>query len=179
MAEKATIARPYARAAFAHARAAGALPRWSETLGIATAVVTDARVAELLGNPRVAPAELVRFIVDIAGTERASADVQNFLTTLAESRRLALLPEVAAMFETMRAEIENIADVEIVSAVELSEAQRQRLAGALKKRMGTDVRLHCSVDPKLIGGAVVRSQDLVIDGSLDARLKRLAGELAN
>lgn len=179
MAEKATIARPYARAAFAHARAQGSLPRWSEALGVASTVVTDPRVAELLDNPRVAPEELVRFIVDIAGPARADAEVQNFLMTLASSRRLAYLPEVAAMYEVLRAEIENIADVEIVSAVELSDAQRQRLAGALKKRMGREVRMQCSVDPRLIGGAIVRSQDLVIDGSLNARLKRLATELAN
>lgn len=179
MAEKATIARPYARAAFAHARAAGSLPRWSEALAIASAVVIDPQVAELLDNPRVTPAELVGFIVDIAGTARADADVQNFLSTLAESRRLGLLPEVTALFEILRAETENIADVEIVSAIELTEAQRQRLAAALKKRMGREVRLHCSVDPQLLGGAIVRSRDLVIDGSLDARLQRLSAELAN
>lgn len=179
MAEKATIARPYARAAFAHARAGNNLPRWSEALALATAVVSDPKVTELLDNPRVTPAELVDFIVDIAGPARADAQVKNFLATLAEGRRLALLPEVTAMFEALRAEIENIADVEIVSAVELTGAQRERLAAALRKRMGREVRLSCSVDPKLIGGAIVRSRDLVIDGSLEARLQRLSAELAN
>lgn len=178
MAEKATIARPYARAAFAYAREQGALARWSEALGVASAVVGDPRIAGLLGNPKVTPEELVDLICDIAGST-AGDEVRNFLATVAASRRLALLPEIATMFEVMRADIENVADVEVVSAVELDDAQRQRLAGALRKRFGRDVRLHCSVDARLVGGAVVRSRDLVIDGSLDARLKRLAAELTN
>lgn len=176
MAEKATIARPYAKAAFAHAREQRDLPRWSEALAIASAVVEDPRVQNLLGNPRVTTQELVDLIAGIAGT-KVDATVRNFLGTLAEARRLELLPEITAMFEVMRADIENIADVEIVSAVELNDHQKARLAGALGKRLNRQIRLHCSVDPRLVGGAIVRSADLVIDGSLDARLKRLATEL--
>ena len=178
MAEKATIARPYAKAAFVHAREQGNLPRWSKVLATASAVVTDTRVARLLGNPGVTPEELVDLLGDISGVGD-DATVRNYLSALAANRRLALLPEIAAMFEVMRADIENVADVQVVSAVVLDEAQRQRLAGALKKRLGRDIRLHCSVDPALLGGAVIRSQDLVIDGSLDARLKRLTTELTN
>ncbi len=178
MAEKATIARPYARAAFAHARAQNNLPRWSEVLRLASAVVTDARVAKLIGSPKVKPEEIVNLLLDISGSS-TDATVRNYLSTLASNRRLALLPEIAAMFEVMRADIENVADVQVVSAVELDPAQQQRLAGALKKRLKREVRLHCSVDPALIGGAIIRSQDLVIDGSLDARLKRLTTELTN
>lgn len=178
MAEKATIARPYAKAAFAHAREQGNLPRWSEVLATASAVVTDSRVVGLLDSPKVTPEALVTLLVDIGGVS-ADPAVRNFLATLAENRRLGLLPEIAAMFEVMRADIENVTDVEIVSAIELSEAQRVRLAGALKKRLSREIRLHCSVNPALIGGAIIRSHDLVIDGSLDARLKRLTTELTN
>ena len=81
------------------------------------------------------------------------------------------------MFETLRAEIENVADVQVVSAVQLEEAQRQRLAKALKQRLKRDVRLHCEVAPALIGGAVVRMGDFVIDGSLKARIERLASAM--
>jgi F-type H+-transporting ATPase subunit delta len=178
MAEKATIARPYAKAAFAHAREQGNLSRWSEVLATSSAVVSDPRVAGLLGNPKVTPDELVTLLVDIGGIG-SDATLRNYITTLAANRRLALLPEIAAMFEVMRADIENVADVQVVSAVELDDAQRQRLAGALKKRLRRDVRLHCSVEASLIGGAIIRSQDLVIDGSLSARLKRLTTELTN
>jgi F-type H+-transporting ATPase subunit delta len=82
------------------------------------------------------------------------------------------------MFEEMRNQVENVAEVNVTSAVALSDAQRQRLSDALKKRLKKDVRLHCDIDASLIGGAVIRSGDLVIDGSLRARLQGLASAMA-
>jgi F-type H+-transporting ATPase subunit delta len=176
MAEKATIARPYARAAFEHARAGGALQRWSELLGLASAVVSDERVHKLLSNPRVTPEDLAGLVADVA---RAAPDEDgaNFIRTLAANRRLGLLPEIASAYELLRADVENTADVEVVSAVPLDNAQRDRLAGALAKRLKREVRISCSVDASLLGGAIVRSADLVIDGSLRAQLERLATEM--
>lgn len=180
MAEKVTIARPYAKAAFEYARESNALGRWSGTLATASLVVADERVAKLLSNPRVTPDELVGLIAGlIADTAGNGLDERsrNFLNTLAQNRRLDLLPQIAAIYEVLRAEVENTADVQVISAVPLDEAQRQRLTTALKKRLGREVRLHCDIDASLIGGAVVRSGDLVIDGSLKARLERLAGAI--
>jgi F-type H+-transporting ATPase subunit delta len=173
MAEKATIARPYARAAFAFAREASALAVWSEALAGAAAVVGDARISRLIGNPKIAAAQLIDLIAEILGG-KLDAKVRNFLEELARNRRLGVLPQIADMFEAMRAEIENIADVQVTSAEALNDAQKQRLASVLKKRLQREVRLHCDVDAALIGGAIVRSGDLVIDGSLRARLERLA-----
>ncbi|HEY0939087.1 MAG TPA: F0F1 ATP synthase subunit delta [Steroidobacter sp.] len=178
MAEKATIARPYAKAAFEVARDHNAFERWSTVLATASSVVQDERVARLLTSPRVKPEELSGLIADIA-SESMDERTRNFLATLAANRRLGLLPEIASMYEAMRAEAENIADVQVVSATELSDAQKQRLAAALKKRLQRDVRLHCEVDASLIGGAIVRAGDFVIDGSLKARLDRLAAEMSH
>lgn len=178
MAEKITIARPYAKATFELAREGNAYARWSQILASASAVVADERVARLLSSPRVTSAEIVQLLAEASG----SADDEqgrNFFNTLAQNRRLGLLPEIAQIYETMRADVENVADVNVVSAVQLDEAQRQRLASALKKRLRRDVRLHCEVDPSLIGGAVVRSGDFVIDGSLKARLDRLAAQITH
>jgi F-type H+-transporting ATPase subunit delta len=179
MAEKATIARPYARAAFAHASEHKDLARWSELLSAASVVVSDERVAKLLSNPKVPPTELVELIVEAVGAAGPSEQGRNFLNTLAANRRLDLLPEISSIFEKLRAELENIADVQVTSAVELSAEQRERLASALKKRLKREVRLHCNVDASLLGGAIVRCDDLVIDGSLKARLERLAGQLVH
>ena len=178
MAEKATIARPYAKAAFESARAHKNFGRWSETLAIAAGVVADERVAKLLTSPRVKPADLISLIAEAAGGA-IDQHIRNFLVTLAENRRLGLLPEIAAMYEHLRADVENVADVHIVSAAPLADAQRERLAAALKRRLQREVRLHCAVDASLIGGAVVRSGDFVIDGSLKARLERLASAMVD
>jgi F-type H+-transporting ATPase subunit delta len=177
MAERVTIARPYAKAAFGYAREHGNFAQWSDALNVAASVVADENVARLLGNPRVTPRELVDLIGDVGGAA-IDAQVRNFLDALATNRRLNLLPDVAALYELLRAEVENVADVQVTSAVPLDEAQRQRLTAALRKRLKRDVRLHCDVDAALIGGAIVRCGDLVIDGSLRARLERLATEIA-
>jgi F-type H+-transporting ATPase subunit delta len=178
MAEKATIARPYAKAAFQSARRHNALDRWSTVLATASSVVQDERVAPLLLNPRVTSEQLSGLIADISG-EALDDQSRNFIATLASNRRLALLPDIAAMFEALRAEAENTADVQVVSAVQLNDAQKQRLAAALKTRLKREVRLHCEVDESLLGGAVVRAGDFVIDGSLKARLDRLAVEMSS
>jgi F-type H+-transporting ATPase subunit delta len=178
MAEKVTIARPYAKAAFAYARERDAFAHWSTVLSTASAVVSDPQVEKLLSSPRVSPQHLVDLIAGVIG---GSLDEQgkNFLNTLAQNRRLVLLPEIAAMYETLRAEIEQVADVHISSAVALDATQRDRLANSLKKRLRREIRLHESVDPSLIGGAIVRTGDMVIDGSLKARLDRLATDIAH
>ena len=174
MAEKVTLARPYARAAFEAAREHKDYDRWSQMLAAAATTVADARVVKLLSSPRVQPTDLVELIVAANGADERG---RNFLGTLAQNRRLGVLPEVAAIYEELRAEVENITDVHVTSAVELDEAQRARLAAALKKRLKREVRLHTAVDAGLIGGAIVRAGDFVIDGSLRARLERLASQI--
>ena len=177
MAERATIARPYAKAAFAYARTAGALAEWSEGLNAAAEIVADARVAALVGNPQWTAAGLTEFIGGVAGA-RLDAAMRNFVAVLAENRRLPLLPEIAAHYEVLRAQIENTVDVEVVSAVALDAAQTETLRQALDKRLKRRVRMQNRVDPTLLGGAVIRAGDLVIDGSLKGRLERLGTELA-
>jgi F-type H+-transporting ATPase subunit delta len=172
MVEKVTVARPYAKAAFEIARENSDFTRWSDILAAAAAVVQDARVAKLLSNPRVQPSELIDLIAEASG-KALDESGRNFLNTLAHNRRLGVLPQVAAYYEELRAEVENVADVHVTSAAELDSAQRARLSAALRKRLKREIRLHCAVDAALIGGAIVRSGDFVMDGSLRGRLERL------
>lgn len=175
MAEKATIARPYARAAFDFARPRDALAAWSAALAAAAQVVTDPRVAPLLTSPQVRPQQLVGLVAEAAGAPQGP--VRNFLDLLAENGRLGFLPEIAAQYEVLRTEAEKVADVEVISAMELDGAQQERLAKALRSRLGREIRMHTRTDASLIGGAIVRAGDLVIDGSLKGRLERLASEM--
>ena len=178
MAERATIARPYAKAAFEYARDAHAYPRWSAGLAVAAQVVADPRVAELTKNPRVAAGELVELVTEIEGP-KPDPGFQNFVRLLAENRRLLLLPEIAALYEALRAAAEGTVDVEVISAVALNAEQSAKLEQALITRLKRKVRMQNSVDAALLGGAVVRAGDLVIDGSLKGRLERLATDLTS
>lgn len=172
MAEKATIARPYAQAAFDYAHAAGTLADWSVLLEAGAQVAGDERVARLLGSPHVTAAQLTDLFLEAA---RASdLPRRNFIATLAANGRLGLLPEIADQFARLRAEVENRVDVELVSALPVAAEQEKRLVEALRRRLGREVVLTTRLDAGLIGGAVVRAGDLVIDGSLRGRLERLA-----
>ena len=176
MAERATIARPYAKAAFEYAREANAFAAWSQGLRSAAQIVADPSVAPLTKSPQWPLANLVSLITDVAGA-KLDAGMQNFVRVLAENHRLLLLPEIAAHYEELRAAVENTLDVEVISAVTLSDAQADKLKQALSARLKRTVRMQNSVDSTLLGGAVVRAGDLVIDGSLKGRLERLATDL--
>jgi F-type H+-transporting ATPase subunit delta len=176
MADRITIARPYARAAFAAARGHERLAPWSEALHVAAEVVRDPRVRRLLGNPRVTPEQLAQLVSGIAGASLGDEGA-NFVRMLAVNRRLAYLPEISALFDELKDAAQGVADVTVTSAAALDASQQQKLAAALHRRLKRTVRLHCAIDPALIGGAVLRSGDLVIDGSLRTRLDRIAYEL--
>jgi len=176
MADRLTIARPYARAAFEEARQNGGLAPWSQALQAAALVVKDPRVATLLDDPRVTPAELAQLVDDIAAAPLGEQGA-NFVRTLADNHRLGYLPEIAEIFGTLKDDVEGVADVTLTSAAALGEAQRDKLQAALERRLKRKVRLHCRTDPALIGGAVLQAGDLVIDGSLRTRLERIAYEL--
>ncbi len=176
MAERATIARPYAKAAFEYAQGAGDLAAWSRALATAGEIVADPRVAALIRNPLCTAADLAGLVTGVAGSVLDPGMV-NFVRVLAENRRLILLPEIAAQYEALRSAVENTVDVEVVSAVELDAAQQDKLAAAMSTRLKRRVRMHARVDAALLGGAVLNAGDMVIDGSLKGRLERLAAEL--
>jgi F-type H+-transporting ATPase subunit delta len=176
MAERATIARPYAKAAFAVAREQGTLGRWSRWLQAARDVVESDEFQKLERSPGVSTGQLEALIADICAADLEDSG-RAFLRLLTENGRLDFLPEIAARFKELEAEDSNVAEVEIVSATALDERQKERLAAALRARLSREVRLSCAVDPALLGGAVVRSGDMLIDGSLRGKLERLETEL--
>jgi F-type H+-transporting ATPase subunit delta len=178
MAERITIARPYAKAVFQQARSQKRLPQWSEALRLAASIIADPRVGALVGNPGVSNVQLVELVTGVAG-KGLDGEARNLIATLAANRRLGFLPEIAARYEQLRAEAERTVDVTVTSAVELSGKQQQQFTAALRKRLDREVRLHCRIDPGLLGGAVVRAGDLVIDGSVRAGLAQLANTAAS
>ena len=104
---------------------------------------------------------------------------KNFIRLLAENDRLALLPDVAGIYESLRAEAEGEIEAHVTSAFELKPDQSDRIAEALAKRLNRKVKIVSSVDKELIGGAIIKAGDLVIDGSLKGRLGKLNQSLAN
>lgn len=175
MSQAMTLARPYARAAFAVARDASRLPAWSDALGFAARVAADPQVAALLGNPKLTRDDaLVLLAPDAAGEE-----FSNFLGLLFDNRRLGLLPEIAGLFDELRFEAERVVRARVTSAVALPAAELETIKAALRRRFGREVEVETAVDPSLLGGAVIDAGDVVIDGSLKGKLGRLQAALAH
>jgi F-type H+-transporting ATPase subunit delta len=176
MTDKTTIARPYARAAFEEAKGHGGLGTWSDALAAGAQAVRDPRVVPLLDNPKVSRNELAQLIIAVAAGKLDEIG-GNFIRTLADNQRLAILPEISVLFDELKNDAEGVAEVTITSAQPLTDSQAKVLQDALNRRLQREVRLHTRIDPALIGGAVIRSGDLVIDGSLKGRLERIAHEM--
>lgn len=176
MAEKITIARPYALAAFDLAKSAGELKGWSDMLQMIAAVTSDATMQDLISNPSVSRDKLVGLILDVCDTH-LDKQGQNFVRVLGENKRLNIVTEIATIYEQHRAEAEKVIEAEVVSAFALSDAQQMQFTEALKKRLGRDVNLVTRVDESMVGGAVVRAGDLVIDGSVTSQLHKLSHAL--
>ncbi len=177
MAQETTVARPYAEAAFELAREADALAGWADGLALAATVVADERVDAVLGNPRVDDERKAGLILEVCG-DALDLQQRNFIRLLVERDRITLLPEIRHQFDLFRAEHEKTLRAELIAAQPVDDAVRDRLARALSERLDREVSLETRLDESLIGGAVVRAGDLVIDGSVRGRLARLTGALS-
>jgi len=156
----------------------GVLSDWNAMLSNAAMIVANADIRELISNPGVSQTEVVKLIIE-AGGDSFGTEFVHFLQVLADNERLSLLPEVTAMFKQLRQAEEKQLAVKVVSAVELSADQQQRMQAALAKRYDREIELHATVDPALIGGAIIHAGDMVIDGSLRGELDKLAVQLAD
>ncbi len=171
-----TLARPYAKAAFEFASAAGRIDAWSGMLSLAAVAVDVPQVAVLLKNPRLTSESKVKTLVQLFGSDIDEA-FRNFVSTLGENDRLDVLPMIRELFEELKAEAEKTLDVEVQTAFELTPAQLQTLAAALSKRLDRTVNPQQVVNPALIGGVVIRAGDVVVDGSVRGKLSQLAESL--
>jgi F-type H+-transporting ATPase subunit delta len=176
MSQSLTLARPYARAVFALATEHGRLPQWSGQLGFAARAVAEPGVQTLLGDPGLEAGVLAGLLTPPGDVDPTFAQ---FLAVLADNRRLALLPEIAGLFDAQRAEAEHIVKATITSAQALDAGELGKIRDALRKRFGREVELSTAVDEALIGGAVIDAGDVVIDGSLRTKLARLGAALAH
>jgi F-type H+-transporting ATPase subunit delta len=176
MAELATLARPYARAVFDLAKSNGALDQWSRMLSLLTGASAEGSVRRMLESPDL-PAEVkAHRLAEVCG-DLLNDRAKNFVALLAHNKRLGVIEEIREQFEARKAEEERVLDVEVVTAYELSARQSELLRQALARKFEREVNLTGRVDRRVIGGAVIRAGDTVIDGSLRGRLDKLAESL--
>ena len=177
MSELTTAARPYARAVFEMAQESGNLAGWSEQLAALAQVLSSEDSAALLKNPRLSQDQKIQVITEALGSA-VNDDGKNLLRVLGENNRFILVPEVSRLYEEFKAQAEGAIEAEVTAAMELTAAQQNAIAAALQKRLGREVKLVTKLDPSLMAGAIVRAGDLVIDGSIQSRLKDMKAALS-
>ena len=168
-----TAARPYAKAVFELARDSGKFDDWSNRLAVLGAIVGHPDMQERLEAPSLTQEDAAKMVEMVASDVVNDNDSRNFIRLLAENDRMKMLGDISSLYEQLRAEAEGEIEANVVSAFDLTDAQRDKMAEALSRRLDRKVRIVSSVDKDLIGGAIIRAGDLVIDGSVKGRLEKM------
>ena len=176
MAELATLARPYANAVFDLAKSSNTLDQWSHMIAVLATASTHEKVRQMLDSPDLPAEAKAHRLVSICG-DVLNDRARNLVRLLARNKRLNVIEEIREQFEARKAEEERVLDVEVITAYELSAEQSGRLREALRRKFEREVNLTGRVDRDVLGGAVIRAGDTVIDASLRGRLDRLAESL--
>jgi F-type H+-transporting ATPase subunit delta len=177
MGEFTTAARPYAKAVFELAQVSDRFESWSEMLSFMAAVAHDSTMRAVLDSPSLTNKQAVDIFTSVC-KEQLDQQGENFVKLLAENRRLTILPDIAALFAFYRSEAEGKLEAEVVSAKKLKEKELTAITVALEKRLGRNVVVTARTDPALLGGAIIRAGDLVIDGSIRGKLDKLAAAVS-
>jgi len=176
MAELTTIARPYAQAVFKHAQENDRQEQWSTMLMTAAAVIQDPALREVMSGARLSREQITDMLIDVCA-DALDEQGRNLVHLLDENDKLTLLPEIATVYEHYRAEAEQTIEAEMVSAFPVSEVQQKNITAALAKKLGSKVNLDVVVDQTLLGGAIIRAGDMIIDGSVQGKLSKLASAM--
>ena len=177
MQENTTLARPYAVAAFEQARDEDKLKDWSAMLRVLSQVISDPQMQVILDNPRLNSTTLMDIMLAVCGNYLTDYG-KNFVKVLVNTRRLQLASHIYILFEQKRMVAEGVAEVEVTSAYPLEPDQQQKIVNAMSKRLGKKIDISTRTDKSLIGGAVIRAGDSVIDASIRGKLKHLGNTLA-
>jgi len=178
MSEQISLARPYAKAIFELARDAGEYAGWSEQLELLAMIARDAAMIEVINNPDVSEQQLAELIIDVAG-DQLNQQGRNLVKLLARNDRVSAVADINQQFLVLRDDAEQMIEAQLITASEVDEAQKKKIEVALSNRLGKQIKLEARVDESLIGGAIVRAGDWVVDGSVKAQLQELVGAISS
>lgn len=176
MAEAATLARPYALAAFDIARESDRFDHWSRVLEQLSLVTRTPDIREYLSSPVHTTAAKASMVIDLLEDD-LTENTKRFVRVLAENQRLDLIPKIHATFEELLAEEQKTLAVEVTTAVELTPDEIKAFDDALTRKYQREINLSIKVDPDIVGGALIRAGDSVLDGTIRGKLEKLQTSL--
>jgi len=172
----AAIARAYATALFEAADAAGTVERTGADLRAFVQALADSpALAGVVFNPQVEPSAKARVVREVMGSaDRLAAGV---VGVMLGKGRLTLVADVADQYERFVAQAEHVVEVQVTTAVPVDDGVERLISDRVRRSTGGEPRLTMRVDPDILGGLVLRVDDLLVDGSLRSRLQQLDGRL--
>tara|TARA_B100001093_G_scaffold520198_1_gene613561 strand:- start:4023 stop:4559 length:537 start_codon:yes stop_codon:yes gene_type:complete len=177
MAELETLARPYSKAAFEFAAQSSQMEHWGSCLSTLARVVEQPNFVMLLSSPDFTTSRASEILFKICD-EIIEEHIKNFISILVENRRLTLLPIIFRQFERLKSAYDKTVNVNVTVARAIDLDQQNRLSEVLSVKLVANINMQVHIDKDLIGGAIIRAGDTVIDGSIRGRLVKLA-ELLN
>lgn len=167
-----SIARPYAQAAYEFALEKKELPQWGTMLRIATESIQQPEVSKAFESMQVSPEQWLLLMKEVL-MPWLNEYRTNFLRLLTENQRLFVLPFIYEFFKEYEARDNQASEVEVITAVPLDGKHQQKLIDKLVQVLKQQVSLRCLIDETILGGAIIRAGDKVIDGSIRGQLNRL------
>lgn len=183
MATHFTTARPYAKAVFADAQDNKLLTPWSQVMQALAVIAEDKRIQQVSMDPNVSDQETTQLFCDVVKTLLAAPAaalgdrLKNFIALLIHEDRLLILPDIAELFHQLLMKHQGVIEAEVISAFPLSEDHREQLISALESRFKSKIQLKVTKDESLVGGALVRAGNWVMNGSIKGKLAALADSL--
>ena len=168
MANLSVVAKPYAKASFEFANENNLLKEWSLLLGVFSELVSSADMVNTINSPDVSQAEIIKSLKDLV-----DVNFYNFIALLAENDKLEIIPAIADRFKTISNEHNNSCIAEVTIAYKADKNLLESLQKRLETRFGSSVSMNVSIDPSIIGGAIVKVGDSVIDDSISGRIEKL------
>ena len=171
------IAAVYARALFDAASSAGVVePVRRELDDFTDALATSAPLRDVLSDPQIDAAAKRRVVAEL--TREAQRLVTNVLLLLLDRGRFGIIADMRVRYDGLAAREADLVAVEVTSAVELTADARKKIAARVAEATGRTVKLAERVDPDILGGLVLRVGDVIVDGSVKARIRQLRRRLA-
>jgi F-type H+-transporting ATPase subunit delta len=171
------VARVYAHALFDAAKEAGVVEPVRRELGdFVAALAASAALRNVIADPRVETAAKRRVLSEI--TRGGQPLLANTLLLMLERGRFVAVPELYQAYDALAVVEEGVVEVEVVSATELAPETEKKIAARVQEATGRRVELARRVDPSILGGLVLRIGDIIVDGSVKARIRQLRRKLA-
>jgi F-type H+-transporting ATPase subunit delta len=177
MSEATIIVRPYAKAVFDLAREAGTIAHWAQMLSLASEIASHPLASEYIRSPLYSKEEKINLFVELF-EKSFDETCGRLLRVMASFDRLWVLPALYQAFLSLKKEAANQVDVQLISAAHLDNKVLAHLEKAIAARLGKSIIVTQEIDPSILGGVIVKSGDLVLDGSIRGRLMRLAESIS-